>query len=124
MLRGSTDLTETGDAYVAAALAEIDLAGAVLGAAAPPVSTVFVGGGTPTLLAAADLVRLLRRIETTFGLADGAEVTTEANPESVSPASLSALRAGGLHPDLVRDAVGRTARARHPGSGALAGPRP
>jgi putative oxygen-independent coproporphyrinogen III oxidase len=57
---------------------------------------VFVGGGTPTLLAAGDLVRLLRRIEAVFGLAEDAEVTTEANPESVSPASLSALRAGGF----------------------------
>ena len=46
------DLSETGDAYVTAALTEIDLAGRVLGANAPPVSTVFVGGGTPTLLAA------------------------------------------------------------------------
>ena len=95
-LRVSSDLAETGDAYVDAALTEIDLAGRVLGANAPPVSTVFVGGGTPTLLAAGDLVRLLRRIETTFGLADDAEVTTEANPESVSPASLSALREGGF----------------------------
>ena len=59
-------------------------------------STVFVGGGTPTLLAAGDLVRLLRRIETTFGLTEDAEVTTEANPESVSPASLAALREGGF----------------------------
>ncbi len=95
-LRVATDLAETGDAYVAAALAEIDLAGRVLGAAAPAVSTVFVGGGTPTLLAADDLVRLLGRIESTFGLAEGAEITTEANPESVSPASLSALREGGF----------------------------
>ena len=95
-LRVSADLAETGDAYVAAALAEIDLAGRVLGENVPPVSTVFVGGGTPTLLAAADLVLLLRTIETTFGLAGDAEVTTEANPESVSPASLSALRDGGF----------------------------
>jgi len=95
-LRVATDLAETGDAYVAAALTEIDLAGRVLGATAPPVSTVFVGGGTPTLLAADDLVRLLRRIDSTFGLAEGAEVSTEANPESVSPASLAALRAGGF----------------------------
>jgi oxygen-independent coproporphyrinogen-3 oxidase len=95
-LRVATDLAETGDAYVAAALAEIDLAGRVLGAAAPAVSTVFVGGGTPTLLTADDLVRLLGRIESTFGLAEGAEVTTEANPESVSPASLAALREGGF----------------------------
>ncbi len=95
-LRVSADLAETGDAYVDAALAEIALAAAVLGANAPAVSTVFVGGGTPTLLAAAELVRMLHRIESTFGLAANAEVTTEANPESVSPASLSALREGGF----------------------------
>ena len=101
LLRGAAgaaalDLGETGDAYLDAALTEIDLAERVLGRAAPPVSTVFVGGGTPTLLAAGDLVRLLGRIEDTFGLTAGAEVTTEANPESVSPASLAALREGGF----------------------------
>jgi putative oxygen-independent coproporphyrinogen III oxidase len=95
-LRISADLTETGDAYVAAALAEIDLATRVLGAGAPPVSTVFVGGGTPTLLAADDLVAMLRRIDDVFGLAEDVEVTTEANPESVSPASLAVLREGGF----------------------------
>ena len=95
-LRISADLTETGDAYVAAALAEIDLSARVLGSGAPPVSTVFVGGGTPTLLAADDLVAMLRRIDDVFGLAEDVEVTTEANPESVSPASLAVLREGGF----------------------------
>ena len=93
---GSDDLSETGDAYLAAALAEIDLAGRVLGSYAPQVSTVFVGGGTPTLLPASDLVRLLDRIQAVFGLTADAEVTTEANPESVTPESLAALRAGGF----------------------------
>ncbi len=59
-------------------------------------STVFVGGGTPTLLPAADLVRLLARVDEVFGLAADAEVTTEANPESVTPESLAELRAGGF----------------------------
>ena len=70
-LRVSADLAETGDAYVDAALAEIDLAAAVLGANAPAVSTVFVGGGTPTLLAAARSGEQLlhTRSESTFGLA-------------------------------------------------------
>ncbi len=89
-------LGETGDAYLDAALAEIDLAARVLGSYAPEVSTVFVGGGTPTLLAASDLVKLLARIRVVFGLAADAEVTTEANPESVTPASLAELRAGGF----------------------------
>jgi oxygen-independent coproporphyrinogen-3 oxidase len=95
-LRVAADLGATGDAYLTAALGEIELAGRVLGPDAPQVSTVFVGGGTPTLLAADDLVRLLAGIRTEFGLAEDAEVTTEANPESVSPAALAALRHGGF----------------------------
>lgn len=93
---GTTALGETGDAYVDAALEEIDLAGRVLGVDAPAVSTVFVGGGTPTLLAPEHLVRLLARIRHVFGLTGDAEVTTEANPESVTPESLASLRAGGF----------------------------
>ena len=82
--------------YAETAGAEIELARRVLGEADPDVSTVFFGGGTPTLLPAADLVGLLGRIDERFGLAPDAEVTTEANPESVTPTSLEALRAGGF----------------------------
>jgi len=82
--------------YVQAALAELALARRVLGDAAPPVATVFFGGGTPTLLGAGELAKLLAGISRTFGLAAGAEVTTEANPESVDAASLAALRAAGF----------------------------
>lgn len=60
------------------------------------VSSVFFGGGTPTLLPAADLASILRQIDGQFGLATGAEVTTEANPESVDPRYLEALRAAGF----------------------------
>lgn len=85
--------------YAATALAEIDLAGRVLDAAglpARPVSTVFVGGGTPTVLPVDDLARLLGGVRATWGLADDAEVTTEANPDSVTPESLRALAAAGF----------------------------
>jgi len=82
--------------YADAALAELDLAVTVLGPRAPTVSTVFVGGGTPTLLAARDLVRVLAGIRDRFGLAPGAEVTTEANPDSVTPESLKVLADGGF----------------------------
>ncbi|OSC56395.1 coproporphyrinogen III oxidase, partial [Streptomyces sp. 4F] len=61
------------------------------------VRTVFVGGGTPTLLAAGDLVRMLHAIRDEFGLAPDAEITTEANPESVDPAYLATLREGGFN---------------------------
>ena len=59
-------------------------------------ATVFVGGGTPTLLPAGDLDRVLDAARSLFGLAADAEVTTEANPDSVDAAGLDALRAGGF----------------------------
>ncbi|MDQ1679217.1 MAG: hypothetical protein QOI42_76 [Frankiaceae bacterium] len=83
-------------AYLDAAEAELRLMATVLGDHAVPARTVFVGGGTPTLLGAAGLTRLLDAVRSTIGLADGAEVTTEANPESVDPAMLVALRAAGF----------------------------
>ena len=63
---------------------------------APPVSTVFFGGGTPTLLPAEHLGLILGEIGAEFGLAADVEVTTEANPESVTPAYLAKLRAAGF----------------------------
>jgi oxygen-independent coproporphyrinogen-3 oxidase len=82
--------------YADAVLAELALAARVLGDAPPPrVDTVFVGGGTPTLLPTDDLARMLDAIDRTWGLAPDAEITTEANPESVTPASLKELRAAG-----------------------------
>ena len=78
------------DGYADAVLAEWALAQRVLGGA-PPADTVFVGGGTPTLLSPGDLARILAAIPR----ADGAEVTVEANPETVDRARLEALRAAG-----------------------------
>jgi len=82
--------------YAGVALRELELATGVLGPSAPAVTTVFFGGGTPTVLAASDLVRVLDGIRTGFGLVEGAEVTTEANPDSVNSASLRTLAAGGF----------------------------
>lgn len=61
-----------------------------------PVSTVFFGGGTPTLLPAEDLVSMLAGVREQWGLAPGAEVTTEANPDSVDFAYLSKLAEAGF----------------------------
>jgi putative oxygen-independent coproporphyrinogen III oxidase len=78
-----------------AALAEVALAADVLGGGGP-VDTVFFGGGTPTLLPPADLLAVLEAIDARLGLAPDAEVTVEANPETVAPETLRALRAGGV----------------------------
>jgi putative oxygen-independent coproporphyrinogen III oxidase len=61
-----------------------------------PATTVFFGGGTPTVLPSSDLMAILDAIRATWGLAPGAEITTEANPDSVTPQSLDELAAGGF----------------------------
>jgi len=92
---GDTKQSEFADL----ATTEISFAQEVLAAAnlaERPVSSVFFGGGTPTLLPARDLVMLLREIGETWPLSSNIEVTTEANPDSVDAASLEELRRGGF----------------------------
>jgi oxygen-independent coproporphyrinogen-3 oxidase len=91
-----TDLAGTQSSYAGVVVREIELARRVLGDADVPVSTVFVGGGTPTLLPAADLGTILGAIDRCFGLTPDAEVTTEANPETVDAGYLGALRESGF----------------------------
>ncbi|MGB3828157.1 MAG: radical SAM family heme chaperone HemW [Ornithinimicrobium sp.] len=90
----------SADSFAGAALSEMDLAAGVLaahgGAAMPEVSTVFVGGGTPTLLPARDLARMLNGIRQRWGLSTEAEVTTEANPDTLSPQVADDLAAAGF----------------------------
>ncbi len=83
------------DAYADEVLREIALSVRVLAERGPlrPARTVFFGGGTPTLLPAGDLVRMLAGVRDAFGLADDAEVTVEANPDTVT-AELAAELAG------------------------------
>lgn len=61
-----------------------------------PLHSVFFGGGTPTMLPASDLVRVLGALRDVYGLAVGAEVTTEANPDSVTREYLAQLHVGGF----------------------------
>ncbi|MFJ5860115.1 radical SAM family heme chaperone HemW [Pseudarthrobacter sp. NPDC092439] len=87
------------DAYAGTAAAEVEFAGRVLSASGVPerpLSTVFFGGGTPTLMPAADLALVLRAAVDRWGIEDGAEVTTEANPDSVTPESLAVLKEAGF----------------------------
>jgi putative oxygen-independent coproporphyrinogen III oxidase len=75
---------------------EADIAAKVLPGGVANVTTVFFGGGTPTLLPPARLGAMLAKIDQSFGLAKDAEVTVEANPETVGPAELDQLRAAGV----------------------------
>jgi oxygen-independent coproporphyrinogen-3 oxidase len=88
--------------YADTLLRELRLADDVLGDGdpfgdrIPPVSSIFFGGGTPTLLPAEHLGLVIREIGERFGLADDVEITTEANPETVSPGYLARLREAGF----------------------------
>lgn len=62
----------------------------------PPASTVFFGGGTPTILPASDLVRMLAAVREIWGIESGAEITTEANPDTVDAGYIRALADGGF----------------------------
>ena len=82
--------------YVAAALAEVELARRVLGRG-PAASTLFFGGGTPTLLSPQRLGQLVNAVRDGFGLEPGAEVTTEANPDTLDEPVLEALLEAGIN---------------------------
>jgi putative oxygen-independent coproporphyrinogen III oxidase len=81
------------DAWLLALGAELELAAARVDA--PVVNTVFVGGGTPSLLGGERLAGLLGMVREHFTLAPDAEVTTEANPESTWPEFFAAIREAG-----------------------------
>ena len=86
------------DEYADPLLREVELARRVLADAGGirPASTVFFGGGTPTLLPPGDLARMLGGVRRAFGIAPGAEVTVEANPDTVTDAVVDELAAAGV----------------------------
>ncbi|PKV99733.1 oxygen-independent coproporphyrinogen-3 oxidase [Amycolatopsis echigonensis] len=87
---------------------ELELGAEILGSA-PQAETVFVGGGTPSMLGADGLAEVLDGVRSVFGLAPGAEVTTESNPESTSPEFFAGIRAAGY----TRVSLGMQSAAQH-----------
>ena len=63
----------------------------------PPLSSIFFGGGTPSLFSPAQIQAILHQLEQSFGLAADCEITLEANPESTSPQQLEGLREAGVN---------------------------
>jgi putative oxygen-independent coproporphyrinogen III oxidase len=96
-------------AYPALAAREIDLARRVLPDNSKNIATVFFGGGTPTLLSPPQIGNTLKKLDDTFGLEPGAEVTIEANPETVDLRVLEDLRECGV----TRVSFGMQSSARH-----------
>ncbi len=106
----ASELTGSGaspEGWLAAVRRELDRAAGTVGRR--PVDTVFVGGGTPSLLGAERLGEVLGAVRDTFGLAPGAEVSTESNPESTSPEFFAGLVEAGF----TRVSLGMQSAAPH-----------
>jgi oxygen-independent coproporphyrinogen-3 oxidase len=80
------------DRYLSALLTEIDRAGD-----GAPADTIYFGGGTPSLLEGEEVARLVEACRRSWDVAGDAEVTLEANPETVTPERLASLRAAGVN---------------------------
>ncbi len=91
----SSDLSTTSRSYIDLLIREIEFARETSDATMVP--TIFFGGGTPTLMESSDLGRVISAIGTHFDLIDDAEITLEANPDTVSKEKLAALREAGFN---------------------------
>lgn len=87
--------TASPESYLDALEKELELAAA--SGTTRPATTVFIGGGTPSMLGASGLTRVLSAVRNTIGIALGAEVTTESNPETTSPEFFSELLESGYN---------------------------
>ncbi|MGW5387267.1 radical SAM family heme chaperone HemW [Nocardia sp. NPDC003963] len=106
---GTSASTQSWAAALRGELATAAREFAALPTATPPVATVFVGGGTPSLLGGAGLAEVLDAIRAEFELAPDAEITTESNPESTSPEFFDTIRAAGF----TRISLGMQSAAPH-----------
>ena len=87
------DLASVSAHYIDAAISEIEMARQTVGIAEVP--TIFFGGGTPSLMPASELARVISAIRENFNLANNAEITIEVNPDSVNEQFLHHMRAAG-----------------------------
>lgn len=105
---GELDSATSPQSWLEGLRLELELAARVLGSP-PAADTVFVGGGTPSLLGADGLRSVLDAVRNAFGLAPGAEVTTESNPESTSPEFFAGISGAGYN----RVSLGMQSAAQH-----------
>jgi oxygen-independent coproporphyrinogen-3 oxidase len=92
--------TSTQGNFAKTLISEIELAEQVLETSGFPkreCTSVFFGGGTPTMLPASNLIEMLAKLKSTFRISEDADITTEANPDSVDEEYIAALKAGGFN---------------------------
>jgi oxygen-independent coproporphyrinogen-3 oxidase len=106
---GELGSSSSPSAWLDALRRELDLAAVRVLGTPVPADTVFVGGGTPSLLGADGLAAILNAIRESLGVAPGAEVTTEANPESTAPEFFAGIAAAGY----TRVSLGMQSAAPH-----------
>ena len=83
--------------YLEALHRELDLLGDLAWTPRVRLSTIFLGGGTPSLLSADEMAAMLERIRARFRVRDDVEITVECNPESVTRDKLAGYRAAGVN---------------------------
>lgn len=88
------DLAQVSNGYIDQLIKEVDIAGTRV---SNEISTIFIGGGTPTLLDPIDFKRLLDKLQDKFGFKEGIEITIEANPDSVKNEKLEKLISIGIN---------------------------
>ena len=96
----ATELGDTSQSdFFQLVIKEIDFAKVALDKSGVPsrkLSSIFFGGGTPTLLPVQDLISIYKKLVSVFGIEPNSEVTTEANPDSVDEEYLCALKEAGF----------------------------
>ena len=91
----SSDLTQTSKSYIDLLIREIEFARETSDATSVP--SIFFGGGTPTLMSPDDLGRVIQSIRSRFEFTPDIEITTEANPDTVTKEKLAQLRSAGFN---------------------------
>ena len=95
-LKAGSDIAQVSNGYIDLLIQESKIARSEV-STSKPISTIFFGGGTPTLMEPADLGRVLKSLEADFGFAQDIEITIEANPDTVTKAKLNQLLDTGIN---------------------------
>jgi oxygen-independent coproporphyrinogen-3 oxidase len=94
-LQISDGLSQISNSYIDLVIQEIEQARLAVGEAIVP--TIFFGGGTPSLMEASDIARVITKIKKSFKLSDDCEITLETNPDTVDKQKLAAFKDAGIN---------------------------